>query len=123
MRAWFVNINVFKFQKDIEKKSSETEEVYCNRIFKRNADETVKQYKQRVNELKIRLPNLQVWKNDEYKKYVSQYTAKTSTKSSSNTSTKTKTEVTANAKYLVSSIIFSNFLLVKIFIQRNENNN
>lgn len=64
----------------------------------------MKEYKQRVNEMKKRMPNLKVWQNDEYNKYVSQYTSKTTSESSSKVVARrqTKSQVTVNTKYLVS---------------------
>lgn len=54
-----------------------------------------------------RYSDLEVWKNDKYKKYVSQYTSKTTTSKStskrSTTQTEKSSQVTVNTKYLVSS--------------------
>ena len=95
-------------QQDIQKRSEETEEVYYTRIFKKHAEESVKEYKQRVKELQKYLPDLKVWKNEEYKNYVSQQTVKTTTERTTKSVTKkeTKDTVTVNTKYLVSTVFY-----------------
>lgn len=82
LNNYFINrYLIWRFlQTDIQKKGEETEEVYYKRIFKKHDDECLKQYKKRISELRKELPDLKVWKNNEYKKYIKEYT-QTTTKS------------------------------------------
>lgn len=62
---------IFPFlQVDIQQYQSESKETYYKRIFKRHEDEDEHQYGQRIEEMKKRLHSLDVWKNEEYKRYV-----------------------------------------------------
>ena len=82
-------------QSEIEQRSGETKEAYYARIFEKKSDENEKQYKKRVAEIKNRKPDLDCWKNNQYKQYTKKHTVVARQK-------REATKVTLVNKYLVS---------------------
>lgn len=54
----------------LEKQPEEEEEVYYKRIFKKKPEESDTDVETRVTVIKKYLPELKVWENDDYKRYV-----------------------------------------------------
>lgn len=92
-------------QSEIEQRSSESNEEYYKRIFQKHSDENEKEYKKRIQEIKKRKPDLDVWKSNQYKRYTKQYTAASKSK---------KETVVVKEKYLVSSVKYYTNIMEKI---------
>lgn len=87
-------------QSDIKKKESESEETYYKRIFQKHSDESKKQYRKRIEEMKKQLPDLTVWKDNKYEQYT-KVTKSSSSKQESTTSTSKSESVNVVTKYMV----------------------
>lgn len=62
---------VVKVVGSLEKQPEEDEQVYYERILKKQPQETNSDWESRVTVIKKYKPDLKVWQNDEYKTYVS----------------------------------------------------
>lgn len=54
----------------LNKQPEEDEEVYYKRIFKRKPEDSETDYEKRITVIRKTHPEFKVWKNDEYKSYV-----------------------------------------------------
>lgn len=54
----------------LEKQPKESESLYYKRIFQKLVDEQDEEFEKRVEIIKKCLPSLNVWQNDDYKKFI-----------------------------------------------------
>lgn len=92
----------------LDRLPGENEEIYYRRIFRRKPIETDTEFERRVTIIKKYLPELRVWKNDVYKRYVTvvEVTKEQPTTETEITET-TKRTVTRSATPLTTEVSFS----------------